>query len=77
LKEFQPISVFCHAGYRGEEYPKSFVWENTRLVIEKIERRWLEPGFRYFEVKSAEGRFFLLRFSEIEPRWEGRVLNQK
>ena len=74
MKGYQPISVFCHAGFQGEEYPKSFIWGNTRLDIQKIEKRWREPGFRYFQVKSVEGQFFLLRCREIDFQWEGREI---
>ncbi len=76
MKEFKSTIVSCHAGYRGEEYPKSFIWDNETVEITKIEKCWLEPGFRYFKVKSAGEDCFQLRYSEIELQWEGQLLSR-
>ncbi|MBN2428444.1 MAG: hypothetical protein JXK94_08915 [Deltaproteobacteria bacterium] len=76
MKEFQPLKVFCHAGFRGEEYPTAFEWDNTRLEIEEIEKRWLEPEWRYFQVKCKKGRCFLLRFREVDSQWQGQLFSR-
>jgi len=75
MEGYQPLRVFCHAGHRGEEYPTAFEWESARVGIEAIEKRWLEPGWRYFQVKSKAGGRFLLRFREVDGQWQGRLLN--
>ena len=76
MKEFRPIKVCCHAGYRGEEYPKSLEWENVGLEILKVEKCWLEPGFRYFQVKCKGDGRFLLRCREVDSQWEGQLFSQ-
>lgn len=77
MEEFQSITVFCHAGYRGEEYPKMFTWKNQTVEVKNIEKRWLEPGFRFFRVINGEGTVFLLRCREQNLGWEGCALKKK
>jgi hypothetical protein len=74
VQPFQPVKVFCHAGYRGEEYPKSFQWETNRVEIEEVEKCWLEPDFRFFLIKSKGGRRFLLRCREMDSQWQAMAL---
>jgi hypothetical protein len=77
MEEFKSTTVFCHAGYRGEEYPKSFIWDNETVEVKKIAKRWLEPGFRLFQVISGAGELYLLRCRNQDLRWEGRTLSRK
>jgi hypothetical protein len=64
------IRVECYAGYRGEEEPRSFTLGETRFAVIDILDRWLEPAHRYFKVKVADGRRFILRHDSTSGEWE-------
>jgi len=71
---FEEVAVECYAGYKGEETPRAFTWQNRRSEILEVLDRWYEGGMdpirvghNYFKVKTAEGEIFLLRYT---PRFE-------
>lgn len=64
------IRVECHAGYRGEEEPRSFTLGETRFPVVEIVDRWLDPAHRYFKVRVADGRRFVLRHDSASGEWE-------
>jgi len=37
--------------------------------VEEIEKAWVEPGKRYFQVKTKDNRRFRLCYNEPEDRW--------
>jgi hypothetical protein len=76
--EFQRITAKCYSGGRLDEYPIAFVHKNRRWEIEEIIDRWYEGGIdssktsvRYFKVRTAEGRRFLLRHEPPSGLWYG------
>jgi hypothetical protein len=64
------IRVECYAGHRGEAEPRSFILGETRFAVLEILDRWLEPGHRYFKVRVADGRRFILRHDSRSGEWE-------
>jgi hypothetical protein len=40
--ELIPIEVECHSGYKADEYPKCFYWNNSRFEIKKVTDRWYQ-----------------------------------
>jgi hypothetical protein len=34
--ELIPIEVECHSGYKADEYPKCFYWDNNRFEIQQV-----------------------------------------
>ena len=56
-----PIRVECYAGHRGEETPRRFEIGDLRVDVVEVVDRWLEPDYRYFRVKGANGKIYLLR----------------
>jgi hypothetical protein len=64
------IRVECYAGYRGEQEPRAFTLGERRFAVIEILDRWLEPAHRYFKVKVADDRRFILRHDGGSDEWE-------
>ena len=71
-KPYDRIRVECYAGYRGEEEPRWFYWEERRVRVEEILDRWLDPTHRYFKVRAVGG-VYLLRHDVDAGEWEMRT----
>jgi len=63
------VTVHCYSGYRYPEEPRSFVWQESELQIESVEKGWQEPGKRLFKVVTRDGRLFVLCYNEATDRW--------
>lgn len=63
------VSVKCHSGYLYAEEPRSFVWQESELQVESVEKAWQEPGKRLFRVVTQDGRLFELCYNEAADRW--------
>ncbi len=74
----QRISVMSYAGYRGEETPRSFVFEGTQINVAQIVDRWLEEDAegtirrRCFKVKGSDGITYEIHTNEETHEWFGR-----
>ena len=75
---FEDIRVDCYAGYKGEETPRAFVYQEKRYEILEIIDRWYEGGLDpqdlrhdYFKVKTTDKEIFLIRYT---PRFDGWTL---
>jgi len=73
---FQSIFVQSHQGYRGEEYPIAFTFQDRDWHIESISDRWYDgparagdPILNYFKIKTVEGAEFLLRYNPRFNTW--------
>lgn len=60
--ELIPINVECHSGYKADEYPKCFYWNNEKYDIQEIVDRWYQgerdpewPVSNYFKVDTTRG----------------------
>lgn len=71
----QPISVTCYSGYKGEEAPRSFIYENKSREICEIMERWCEKPLsgiglrRFFKVKADDGMFYTIYYDEDLNIW--------
>ena len=63
------VKVTCYSGHTYAERPQSFQWEGRYCEVEEIERAWLEPGKRYFQIRSRDNKMFSLGYDEIEMQW--------
>ena len=64
------IRVECHAGYRGEEYPRCFYLGKRRVEAVEILDRWLDPDYRYFKLRGDDSGIYILRHAVAENTWE-------
>jgi len=69
-KKYFGIHVECYAGYRGEEEPRKFSFQQKNLEITEIVDRWLDPGHRYFKVRARDGGIYILRHAVHSGLWE-------
>jgi hypothetical protein len=63
------LKVNCYSGHTYAEEPRSFVWEEVKYEVEEIEKAWLEPGERYFQVRTRDNKLFRLCYNEAEDQW--------
>lgn len=76
VQDLIPVKVECHAGYKADEYPMRFYWENIRLEIEEIMDRWYHgnqnpefPAANYFKVRTADEKIFMLKHETENDKW--------
>jgi len=74
--KYIPIKVECHSGYKADEYPKSFNWNEKILIIEEIIDRWYQgdrnpeiPVSDYFKVKTDSGELFIIQHEIKQDLW--------
>ena len=60
------LKVNCYSGYTYAERPVSFLWGGIEYEVEEIERAWLEPVERYFQVRTKDNKLFNLCYNEVE-----------
>lgn len=70
------ISVECYSGYKANERPVAFTFQERRWEVVEIVDRWYEgsvEGSRqevsYFKVRTSEGTIFLLRYLPLSDSW--------
>lgn len=73
---FIPIKVVCHAGFKADEYPLCFYWENIKFEIREITDRWYQaeathewPRVDYFKVSTAGGSNYILKHEIVSDDW--------
>jgi hypothetical protein len=71
-----PIEVQCHSGYKTDEYPKCFFWNNDRFEISQITDRWYQgdsnpeyPVSNYFKVDTTCGNQYIIKHDLEKDEW--------
>jgi hypothetical protein len=74
--ELIPIKVESYSGYKADEYPRCFYWNNIRYEIDDILDRWYQgdqnPKWsvsHYFRVKTVDDKIFLLKHEISAGGW--------
>ena len=67
--ELNNLKVKCYSGQTYAERPKSFLWEDIEYEVEEIEKEWLEPGERHFQVRTKAHKLFQLCYNETQDQW--------
>jgi len=86
MKDLYQITVECHSGYKVDEYPKCFYWDNIRFEIDEIMDRWYQgdsnpefPAANYYKVITNDRKTYILKHeiqSDIWFLWiRGETLN--
>jgi len=77
---YESIEVECYSGYRANERPVAFTFQDRRWQVEEIIDRWYEggvhanePALDYFKVRTSEDRIFLLRYNSLFDAWSIRI----
>jgi len=63
------LKVSCYSGQTYAQRPRSFVWEGVGYEVEEIEKEWLEPGERHFQLRTKDNKLFQLCYNETQDRW--------
>lgn len=71
-----PIQVECYAGYKADETPRRFCWEDRWIEIEEVLDRWYQgdrdpewPMADYFKVVAIGGQQYLLKHDRESDEW--------
>jgi len=67
--DLNDLTVKCYSGYTYAEEPRSFRWQGVAYEVEEIEKSWLEPGKRFFRVKTGGNKLFQLCYNEQHRQW--------
>ncbi|MDP4268657.1 MAG: cytoplasmic protein [Bacteroidota bacterium] len=81
-----PIRVESYAGYKADESPRFFYWDNIRFEIKEIADRWYqgyidseELAANYFKVITTDDKFYLLKHELESDQWylliKGEMMN--
>ena len=73
---YEKISVECYSGFKANERPVAFTFQERRWEVAEIVDRWYEGGLKpgrpqvnYFKVRTVEGNLFLLRYLSLFDAW--------
>ncbi len=61
--------VRCYSGRSYADRPISFTAEGRTYDIETVEKEWLEPGRKCFQVKTSSQERFHLCYDIDQDRW--------
>ncbi len=71
-----PVEVKCYSGYKADEYPVSFSFNNLQFEIKEIIDRWHQadrdpgiPAADYFKVRTADNKQYILKHEHVHDRW--------
>jgi hypothetical protein len=67
--EWNSPKVRCYSGQTYAQRPRSFWWEGVEYEVEAIEKEWLEPGERHFQVRTKAHKLFQLCYNETQDQW--------
>ncbi len=63
------IRVTGYSGYRLNERPLFFVFDNRKYQVENVIDRWYGEDYDYFKVLADDGRIYLIRWHRIDDTW--------
>ena len=69
------MQVESYSGYRRAERPISFLFQGKKLMVDEVERSWVEEEVdlrahrRIFIVTTRDGGRFKLSYSERTDTW--------
>jgi hypothetical protein len=69
------IEVVAYSGYRGEEYPRSFIIRGEKIEVSEILGMWIEEQIdkkrrkRVFHVKGGDGCEYKVHYDEEIKQW--------
>jgi hypothetical protein len=71
----EKIKVIDYSGYRGEEAPRSFVFQGTEIKVSEILSMWIEEELevkvrkRFFHIKGTDGYEYKIYYDEKIKEW--------
>lgn len=71
----EPIRVIAYAGYKAEQSPRAFFFNDSRIEVVKVLDQWREQENAsrarrsYFRVKGSDSRAHLICYEEERKKW--------
>ena len=76
MNDLVAIKVHCYSGYKSDEYPVYFEWDDMGFDIKENLDCWhqgeLNPEFAaadYFKVLTTDNKIFILRHEIENNKW--------
>ncbi len=70
------VQVKCYSGYKAEEYPLCFYWNDSKFEIDQVLDRWHQwaysdewPLSDYFKVHTVQGHRYILKHELEQDKW--------
>ena len=70
------VKVECYSGYKADEYPKCFYWNDEKYEIQEVTDRWYQgdrdpewPVANYFKVNTTDGEQYIIRHDLENDEW--------
>ena len=60
-----PVKVDCYAGYKAEESPHAFWWQDQRIEVEEVVDRWYQGGV---DPRQPQADYFRVRCGDQASR---------
>ena len=77
MNRFEPISVECYSGYKGNETPRRFCVQDKKYEVREVIARWYGRGLdlqdaqrEFFKVLDADKQEYVLRHTVTNDTWE-------
>jgi hypothetical protein len=67
--EWNNLRVKCYSGQTYAQRPRPFLWKEVEYEVEVVEKEWLEPGERHFQVRTRDNKIFQLCYNETQDQW--------
>ena len=71
------IHVACHAGYKGEETPRSIRFDSRKITVKSVLDQWLAPDHRYFKLLGDDNAIYIIRHDTASHGWELAFFEQE
>ena len=69
-RDLAHVTVEAYAGYKGEETPRAFTLEGSRLLVSEIVSRWYTETHSYFRVCASDQHRYVLRYDLDKMSWQ-------
>ena len=78
---YEQIDVISYCGYRINERPISFNFQNKNWEVKEIVERWHEgslkagaPIYSFFKIVTFSGNYFTLRYNNRYKTWAIKIV---
>jgi hypothetical protein len=69
ILEEKPIRVSAYSGYKANERPLRFTFEEREHRVEEILDRWFGEDYDYFKVRTRDGSVFVIKWQRWLDAW--------
>ena len=63
------LTVSYYSGHTYAERPCSFRWWGIKYEVKGIEKEWLRPGEKHFQIRTGDNKSCQLCYNETNKRW--------